>query len=38
MKKGYEDLSKECMEKDRQNEAQALEKLINDNDAHFDEK
>jgi hypothetical protein len=38
LKKGYEHLSKECIENNRQNEAHALEKLINDNDAHFDEK
>jgi len=37
-KKGYENLSKHCKENNRPNEAAALEKLINDNNAHFDKK
>ena len=37
-KKGYENLMRECQKNNRQNEAEALEKLINDNDAHFDKK
>lgn len=38
MKRGYEKLEETLRDNNRINEAEALEKLIHDNNAHFDKK